>query len=648
MKELGSALLAAFEKGDAEYLASLRQIHERQILELTLEIRRNQWREADWQVQALKKSQEASQARRQYNALLIQSGLISGEVQHQALTDVTLSGQETGRTLEGIGTILGIIPDVNIGTLSFATIPIGSKLQGVFSGRSQIVNSQAGSASTTGGLRLTQAGWDRREAEWRQQVQVLDIENDQIERQLLAAERRRDIALRELNNHQQQMEHAAEVQDFLRDKFTNHALYLYLQQETAALHSRMYELARCTALQAQRAFNYERGHTTRRFLPGETWDSLHEGLLAGERLQLSLHHMEKAYLDENIREYELTRHFSLRLHFPFEFLRLKTTGRCEIGIPEWMFDQLYPGHYMRRIKNVSLTIPCVVGPYTGVHCRLTLLSSKTRIHPRLTSPAVSCCDDEDYENGYSALPDDPRIVTNYAATEAIATSGAQNDSGMFELNFRDDRYLPFEFAGAACRLRIELPQENNQFDLDTLNDVILHLNYTAREGGDVLRHAANEVAQRYLPGDGWRFFDIRHEFPDAWHRFSRPSADEDAPRQLTLRIGRDAFPFIPGHKELWMQQLVFFFESSCAEPGSHHTVEFLASHAHGDQDDQEVQRIDCIACDEWPGFYCGVLDIRQGPLSQRGEHELGMFIFPAHSENVSRAFLLCGYDARKR
>ncbi len=656
VKELGSALLAAFEKGDAEYLASLRQLHERQILDLTLEIRRNQWREADWQVQALKKTQEASQARRQYNALLIQSGLISGEVQHQALTDVTLSGQETGRTLEGIGTILGIIPDVNIGTMSFTTISIGSKLQGVFSGMSQIVNSQAGSAGTTGSLRLTQAGWDRREAEWRQQVQVLDIENDQIERQILAAERRRDIALRELNNHQQQMEHAAEMQDFLRDKFTNHALYLYLQQETANLHSRMYELARCTALQAQRAFNYERGHTMRRFLPEEAWDSLHEGLLVGERLQLSLRHMEKAYLDENVREYELTRHFSLRLHFPLEFLRLKATGCCEIDIPEWMFDQLYPGHYMRRVKNVSLTIPCVVGPYTGVHCRLTLLSSRTRIHPRLIPQPVSCCDDDDdCENGYSALPDDPRIVTNYAATEAIATSAAQNDSGMFELNFRDERYLPFEFAGAVSSWRIELPQENNQFDMDTLTDVILHLNYTAREGGEVLRSAANEVAQCHLPGDGWRFFDIRHEFPDAWHRFSRPSADEDAPRRLTLRLGRDAFPFIPGHRDLEIHQLVFFFEAPHAEFGAHQVIEFLTrhggehgGHAHGDQDDYEVLTIDCIACDEWPGLYCGVLNIRQGPLSLKGEHELGTFRFPAHMENVFRAFLLCGYDATQK
>jgi len=648
VKELGSALLAAFEKGDAEYLASLRQLHERQLLELTLEIRRNQWREADWQVQALQKTQEGTQARRQYNALLIQNGLISGELEHEALTEVTLSDQETGRILEGIGTVVGIIPDINAGTVDFATIPIGSKLQGVFSGISQIVNSQGGSASTTGGLRLTQAGWDRREIDWRQQVQVLDIENEQIERQILAAERRRDIALRELNNHQQQMEHAAEVQDFLRDKFTNHALYLYLQQDTAMLYSRMYELALCTAQQAQRAFNYERGHTTRHFLPTEGWDSLHEGLLAGERLQFSLRHMEKAYLDENVREYELTRHFSLRLHFPREFLLLKATGCCEIEIPEWMFDLDYPGHYMRRIRNVSLTIPCVVGPYTGVHCRLTLLRSMTRVHPRLRDPLISCCDDDDFDNGYRPMYDDPRIVTQYAATEAIATSTGQNDSGLFELNFRDERYLPFEFMGAVCRVRIELPQENNQFDIDSVTDLILHLNYTAREGGEVLRRVANEVAQRHLPGAGVRYFDIRHEFPDAWHRFQGSFHREEAPKHLGIRLSRDMFPFIPGHRELWVNRLDIFFEAPEAEPGQHKVVKFLVGHRdgqrHEDRDDREVHEITCVASEEWPDFYHGVLDIRLGPLAQRADHDLGMFKFPPDMGMVSRAFLLCGYD----
>ena len=49
------------------------------------------------------------------------------------------------------------------------------------------------------------------------------------------------------------------------------------------------------------------------------------------------------------------------------------------------------------------------------------------------------------------------LLKRYGATEAIATSTGQNDTGLFELNFRDERYLPFEYAGAVSRWRIELP-----------------------------------------------------------------------------------------------------------------------------------------------------------------------------------------------
>ena len=73
------------------------------------------------------------------------------------------------------------------------------------------------------------------------------------------------------------------------------------------------------------------------------------------------------------------------------------------------------------------------------------------------------CGDAEPRARLRACPDDPRIVRQYGAREAIATSCGQNDSGLFELNFRDQRYLPFEYMGAVSRWRIELPPENNYF-----------------------------------------------------------------------------------------------------------------------------------------------------------------------------------------
>jgi hypothetical protein len=340
---------------------------------------------------------------------------------------------------------MALIPDLFVGFPCEETwLPLGSKLAGMFQTIARITHSVGDMASETAGLDLTQAGWARRLQEWVHQVEVLDLEIQQIERQILGAERRQDLALHELNNQQRQIENAQAVLDFLRDKFTSHDLYLHLQKEVAAMHHQAWELARRAAEQAERAFNFERGDISRRFFPCKPWDNLHEGLLAGERLQLALRAMEQAYMDLNAREYELTKHFSLRLHFPLQFMRLKAGGVCEFELPEWMFDLDHPGQFMRRIRNVTLTIPTVTGPYTGVHARLTLLSSRVRTDPRLSRPPHACCDTCECENEYEACSCDPRIVKHFGAREAIATSGGQNDSGLFELNFRDERYLPFE------------------------------------------------------------------------------------------------------------------------------------------------------------------------------------------------------------
>ncbi|KYC35938.1 hypothetical protein WA1_48895 [Scytonema hofmannii PCC 7110] len=647
VRAFGSALLAAYEKGDAEYLSTMRAMHERQLLNLLLEVRQNQWREADWQVQALRKTKQIAQTNLQYYKNLIAFGLIGGEAQYEPLTISSNTVRTAGNISEAIGQAMNLIPDPNVGfPTNFITLPPGKKLSMIFSASGTIATTVADILNTVASLGLTKAGWERREQEWKHQVDVLTIEIEQIERQILAAERQRDIALRELNNHQQQIENAMEVHDFLRDKFTNHALYLWMQQETAAMHYQMYELALHCARQAQRAFNFERGHTARQFIPAEIWDNLHEGLLCGDRLQLALRHMEKAYYDENVREYELTKHISLRLHFPMAFLQLKITGCCEIEIPEWMFDLDYPGHYMRRIKNVTMTIPCVVGPYTGVHCRLTLLSSKTRVDPRLIDLPHPCCDDERWKNGYQAMPEDPRIVSMYAATEAIATSTGQNDSGMFELNFRDERYLPFEFSGAVSRWQIELPLENNHFDMETLSDVVLHVNFMAREGGENLRKAANECAQKNLPGGGVRFFDVKREFPDTWHSFVGVTS-KLMPKELGIRLSRNMFPYITGNKKIGVQKLEIFFEAPGADPSVHHIVEFLVGQRVGqikeEKCDRDVYSIVCIANANWPGLFHGVLEIDFESLITSNPQDLGVFRFPIDISDVTDTYLFCWY-----
>ena len=134
---------------------------------------------------------------------------------------------------------------------------------------------------------------------------------------------------------------------------------------------------------------------------------------------------------------------------PLALIKLRETGRCFLRLPEEIFDLDYPGHYFRRITSVSLTLPCVVGPYTTISCTLRLLKNSTRVKTTI--------DDGYPRKTDEGLPaDDDRFVENNIPVKAITASHAQNDSGVFELSFRDERYLPFEGAGVISEWSLEL------------------------------------------------------------------------------------------------------------------------------------------------------------------------------------------------
>jgi hypothetical protein len=274
--------------------------------------------------------------------------------------------------------------------------------------------------------------------------------------------------------------------------------------------------------------------------------------------------MEVAYLDQYKREYEITKHVSLAQLDPLALLQLKQTGECFVSLPEVLFDLDYPGHYMRRIKNVSLSIPAVIGPYTGVPCTLSLLRGSVRRTNTLLTTSGQYA--RDLQNN------DPRFTDSFGAIQSIVTSSGQNDSGLFDTNLRDERYLPFEGAGAISQWRIELPSPMRQFDYDTISDVILHLRYTAREGGGLLKQQAVSELQTAIDAIALaenerglaRLFSVRHEFPDRWHQFLHP-ASATGNQTLKLPLGKERFPFIFQGKSITIDKIEFFVKTTLNE-----------------------------------------------------------------------------------
>ena len=542
VRALGASLLAALEKRDAETLARLRSQHELELLTAVRQVRERQIEEAQDTLDGLLKYRDLVMTRQQYYAT--RPSRTPNEIAHLTLMNLSLPLLEGHVGAELFAGVAHLFPDAKLGF----PFTIGA----TYGGRNVGAGAQAfGSAmatlasiiSTGASLSSTLGSYERRQDDWTHQADLASKELEQVDKQILAAQIRLDVAQKELNNHNTQIEHANEVDGFMHDRFTNEELYDWMVTQVAGIYFQSYQLAYDLAKRAEKGHQFERGNEKASFIQFGYWDSLKKGLLAGERLHYDLRRMEAAYLDHNKREYEMTKHISLVLLNPLALISLKEIGQCIVDLPEALFDMDYPGHYMRRIKNVTVTIPCVTGPYTSINCTLTLLTSMIRIDN-------TAADDKDYV-------DARHFVTNFAATQSIATSHAQSDSGMFELNFRDERYLPFEGAGVISQWRIEMPKDCNAFDFETISDVILNLNYTAREGGKLLAEAARKAATLPPPSaqevtvpagplpiqeNLLRLFSLKHEFSNEWYRFLHPPEMADT-QTLQLNLTPERFPF---------------------------------------------------------------------------------------------------------
>ncbi|MFO0323897.1 MAG: hypothetical protein ACK50D_02700 [Burkholderiales bacterium] len=124
-------------------------------------------------------------------------------------------------------------------------------------------------------------------------------------------------------------------------------------------------------------------------------------------------------------------------------------------------------------------------------------------------------------------PGADKLRTNWWINQQVALSSGVNDSGLFELNFSDPRYLPFENTGAVSSWVLSMPKAANRFDFASLSDMVITLRYTALDGGKAFRDQVTGLAPVKAYAGG-RMFLIARQFPSDWFAFteSRPTDDK--------------------------------------------------------------------------------------------------------------------------
>jgi hypothetical protein len=503
VQTFGNQVLVALEKRDEEELTRLRTVHEQNLLKLRSQA--TQW-EIDAAVdtlESLERQRASAEYRRNYYLNLSQTGLSAPERVEQAFTHLA-SGLATAEAVGSLASaVASLVPNFGAPTaMTFGGREISSSLVG-FSQFASAVKDASGFIATSAGLEARNL---RRDEDWLHQAALAQQEIEQLTRQITAAEIRRDIATESLRVHERSIEQVQEVFDFLRDRFTNLGRLTWLSAELQKLHRLAFNAALSTARLAEQACAFEHpDHRSNTGLSGDYWGPGNAGLLAGDRLLLDLHRLEQQYIEGHDRKLEIEQSFSLARFDPDALSRLKVENKCTFSIPEWFFDLTYPGHYRRRIKGVRLTIPCVVGPYANIGATLRLVESSIRKDPQL----------------------DSRVRVPLRHLPVIAASTGQSDAGVFEFNFRDERYMPFEGAGVDSRWELTLPAAVKAFDYATISDVILRISYTAVEDGDLADDVEEETGiLTQLSEQGIaRTLSLRQDFPDVWHQLLETGAE---------------------------------------------------------------------------------------------------------------------------
>jgi hypothetical protein len=539
----GFSLLATLEKRDAERMALLRSGAEKKLQDRVRAVHQRSVDEMTQQLEVIARNREVVLERQAHFASLKDNLMNAWEIAAQAMTAGSMVANGVAMALQGASGTAHALPDAQfggsgVGGSPHATAKIGGSNAGNAAEGWAVASRIAAALLQTGAqMSATLGQYKRRQEDAEFAHEIASRELSQIDAQTLATQIRIDVMSRQRDNHEIVADTAAEADELVHGKFTNKELFEWMLAKTSAVYFQAYQLAYTVARRAEQCFRRELGIDESSFINFGYWDSLKKGLCAADGLLHDLRRMEAAYLAQNERELEMTRHASLLSLDPYALMKLRSTGECLVTLPELWFDLETPGHYMRRLKMVAITVPCVTGPYVGVSLTATLMDHHVR-----TSTSLS----PQYERSPG---DDTRFVDAAGGTSAIVTSHAQKDAGMFFPNLEDDRYLPFEGEGAIGTWKLRLNPVLPQFDPNSISDVILHLSYTARDGGAILTEAARQAVRDHLNIVAlaesrrglYRLFSARQEFATAWARLVSPSSGADQVLAIDTAPSRFAF-----------------------------------------------------------------------------------------------------------
>ena len=337
--------------------------------------------------------------------------------------------------------------------------------------------------------------YNRRRQEWQLQYTQAEKELQVLEKQVQAQAAATEAAHQGYLHSCKAQEQAKAMVDFYATRSTNGELYSWLRSQATTWLATLFDVAVSLCNSAEACWQYETGNYDKRVIRTTVWRADRRGLNAGGELRLDLQRLEAEALLRNTRHLEIRKTVSLQqlllvgepllfnkngdeiTDWPGVLKALNDDGELAFHLSQSLYDRDYPGHYLRRLHSVAVSLPALLGPYENVRATLTQTQSSLMIRPDIA--AVNFLTPRALRDG-----DGRNVMISLRANQQVCLSTGSQDLGLVTAADADDRYLPFEGTGAVSHWHLQFPLHETQANLlKGLSDIVLDVRYFAQSGG---------------------------------------------------------------------------------------------------------------------------------------------------------------------
>ncbi|MBN1595253.1 hypothetical protein JW933_04925 [candidate division FCPU426 bacterium] len=486
-QQMENSLLAAMEKEAQATYSIMKARQEMDMAKAGVKLQELRIKEAEIGVELAETQKISAEIRADYYQGLIDAGWTTLENAALDLQITVASMQETMALGYGIGSFWNAAAALEAAQMQIAAL------------------------QTTAGVLATYASYERRQQEWGFQLSM--SRNDVVigGQQIKLAEAHVGISKEEKHIAEISVQNAEDTLEFLRIKFDTPELYRWMGNTLRQIYAYFLQQATAMAQTASRQLEFERHEIPPPFIQTDYWettnqalvmqqagqDEKRQGLLGAERLALDLEKLDLYAFKTDERRLHLAKKISLAALSPWEFARFRETGLMLFATPMELFDRDHPGHYMRLIHHVKVTVVGLISPAAGIHATLT--------SDRISRVVIG---------------GDLFQITQIAhGPNQVALSSPQEATGIFELDPQTEILRPFEGIGVDTHWEFCLPKASNLIDYSAIADVIITLEYTALNSFDFKHQVIDSLPARFSAD---RAFSFKYNLPDQWYQFNNP------------------------------------------------------------------------------------------------------------------------------